>query len=109
MWPFDGGVFDYGLFRLGDVLTVNGIPQCNALPRWSHIESVQTNFCLGGYNLIFSEKMGGSQSAEVPGGGTEGYHVLRVGFVLFGLRYKAKYVGESFDSNVNLSGWDKEL
>ena len=24
------------------------------------------------------QKMGGSQSVEVPGGGTEGYHVLRV-------------------------------
>lgn len=24
--------------------------------------------------------MGSSQSAEVPGGGSEGYHVLRVGF-----------------------------
>ena len=27
---------------------------------------------------VADQKMGGSQSVEVPGGGTEGYHVLRV-------------------------------
>lgn len=26
-------------------------------------------------------KMGGSQSVEIPGGGTEGYHVLKVRFL----------------------------
>jgi hypothetical protein len=28
--------------------------------------------------LLFADIMGGSQSVEIPGGGTEGYHVLRV-------------------------------
>ena len=30
------------------------------------------------FKIISRETMGGSQSVEVPGGGTEGYHVLRV-------------------------------
>ena len=29
--------------------------------------------------FLCSIVMGGSQSVEVPGGGTEGYHVLKVG------------------------------
>ena len=37
---------------------------------------------------VADQKMGGSQSVEVPGGGTEGYHVLRVQVeLLVGLEY----------------------
>ena len=37
---------------------------------------------------VADQKMGGSQSVEVPGGGTEGYHVLRVQvYLLVGLEY----------------------
>ena len=38
----------------------------------------QDGNCWIGRQIIFRETMGGSQSVEVPGGGTEGYHVLRV-------------------------------
>ena len=32
--------------------------------------------------------MGGSQSVEIPGGGTEGYHVLKVNSIFAGYRKK---------------------
>lgn len=32
---------------------------------------------------LYNISMGSSQSAEVPGGGSEGYHVLRVGVTIY--------------------------
>ena len=41
---------------------------------------------------VADQKMGGSQSVEVPGGGTEGYHVLRVQvYLLVDLEYYIDY------------------
>ena len=45
-------------------------------PYWIWPTQNLRKFCV--LVLIFCNKMGGSQSTEVPGGGTEGYHVLRV-------------------------------
>jgi hypothetical protein len=41
------------------------------------------NFSIFEVSLSFKIKMGSSQSVEIPGGGTEGYHVLRVSSVLY--------------------------